>query len=90
MVQRIIDLSLSVLACALGFALSWPFWRDFEYWAESRIAWWAYFIVGYLMAVYVFYIFLGCVRTLFLHDALVKSGMYARTSPAADDKEGVR
>lgn len=90
MVQRIIDLSLSVLACALGFALSWPFCRDFGYWAESPIAWWAYFIVGYLMSVYVFYIFLGCVRTLFLHDALVKSGLYGKTGPAADGKESVR
>lgn len=74
--HRIIDLVLSVLASAVGFVLSWPFWRDMEYWAESRTMWCVYFIAGFLMSVYVFYIFLNGVHTLFLHDSLVKSGYY--------------
>lgn len=74
MVQRIIDLTLSVLASAAGFLLSWPFWRDFEYWPESHLAWQFYFVVGFVLAVYVFYIFIGSLRTLFLHDALEHAG----------------
>lgn len=68
MTQRIIDLTLSVLACVLAFFLSWPFWRDFEYWAESHLAWWIYFAVGFVLSVYVFYIFIGSLRILFMHD----------------------
>lgn len=70
--QRTIDLTLSVLASILGFALSWPFWRDFEYWAESQTAWMIYFVAGFVLAVYVFYAFIGSLRTLFEHDALLR------------------
>jgi hypothetical protein len=70
------DLVLSALACAVGFLLSWPFWRDFEYWAESPAMWWVYFVSGSLMAFYVFFVFLRCIRTLFLHDTLIKTGYY--------------
>ena len=68
MTQRITDLTLSVLACAAAFLLSWPFWRNFEYWAESRVAWWIYFGAGFVLAVYVFYVFIGSLRILFVHD----------------------
>jgi hypothetical protein len=88
MTQRRVDWVLSILAAGLAFALSWPFWRDFEYWGESHVMWWVYFSVGYVMAVYVFRVFLDCVRILFLHDALVKSGFYAKAKPQGDGKEG--
>ena len=68
MTQRITDLTISVLACVLAFFLSWPYWRDFEYWAESHMAWWIYFAVGFVLAVYVFYIFIGSLRIMFMHD----------------------
>ncbi len=68
MAQRIIDLVLSALAALLSVLLSWPYWRDFEYWAESPTMWWIYIVLGYVLAVYVFYAFLGSLRTLFLHD----------------------
>lgn len=68
MTQRIVDLTLSALACVAAVLLSWPFWRTFEYWAESRVAWWIYFAVGFVLAIYVFYIFLDSLRMLFLHD----------------------
>ncbi|WP_238532986.1 hypothetical protein [Rhodanobacter thiooxydans] len=48
--------------------MSWPFWRNFEYWPESHLAWWIYFITGFVLAVYVFYVFIGSLRILFLHD----------------------
>lgn len=72
MTQRLRDLTLSVIATIVAFLLSWPFWRDFEFWAESHTAWILYFIVGFVMAVYVFYVFLDCVRILFLHDEIEK------------------
>jgi len=65
--DRITDLAISVLGSVLAFALSWPFWRDFEYWAESRIAWWAYFALGFVLSVYVFHVFIGSLRMLMLH-----------------------
>ena len=76
--QRITDLTLSVLACVAAFLLSWPFWRDFEYWPESHAAWLVYFCVGFALSVYVFYVFIGSLRILFLHDAA--------PTPAGDDK----
>ncbi len=66
--QRIIDLTLAVLATVVAFLLSWPFWRDFEYWPESPLAWWLYFVAGFVLAVYVFYVFIGSLHILFLHD----------------------
>lgn len=70
MVKRITDLTLAVLASVVSFLLSWPYFRDFEYWPESRFMWGIYFVVGFLLAVYVFYVFIGSTRTLFLHDSL--------------------
>lgn len=69
MTQRISDLTISVLSSVVAFFLSWPFWRDFEYWPESHLAWWIYFASGFVLTVYVFYIFIGSLRILFLHDA---------------------
>jgi len=89
MVNRITDLTLAVLASAVSFLLSWPFWRDFEYWPESRFMWLVYFITGFILAVYVFYAFMGSLRTLFMHDADEHAAM-ADTSnagaPASTDR----
>lgn len=68
MSQRTIDLSLSVLASAAGFLLSWPFWRDFQYWPESHFAWWCYFATGFALAIYVFFVFIRSLRALFSHE----------------------
>ena len=68
--QRIIRLSVAVVASGASFALSWPYWRDFEYWPESQSMWLAYFVVGFVLAVYVFYAFFDSLSTLFEHDAL--------------------
>ncbi|TAL75238.1 MAG: hypothetical protein EPN56_05880 [Rhodanobacter sp.] len=72
MSQRTIDLSLSTLAAFAGVLLSWPFFRDHRYWAESPEMWWVYIGTGFLLAIYVFYVFVICLRTLFAHDALGK------------------
>ncbi len=68
MAQRVIDLVIAVVASIGAALLSWPFWRDFSYWGESVVAWWLYFIVGFAVAVYVFYIFISSLHMLFLHD----------------------
>jgi hypothetical protein len=80
--QRVIDLGLSILACVVALFLSWPYWRDFEYWAESHTAWAIYFAGGFVLAVYVFYIFIGSLHILFLHAA--EEGA---TAPAAGDAD---
>lgn len=67
--QRTVDLTLSVLGSVAAFLLSWPFWRNFEYWPESHVAWWIYFVLGFVLCVYVFYIFLSSLHILFLHGA---------------------
>lgn len=85
---RVIDLGLSIVASAAALVLSWPYWRDFEYWAESPLAWLIYFVVGYLLAVYVFYIFMGATRTLFEHDALDHAEQAAALARQARDGEG--
>lgn len=71
--QRIIRLGVSILASGASLALSWPFWRDYGYWAESRSMWLVYFAAGFLLAVYVFYVFLGRLATLFQHDAIERA-----------------
>lgn len=68
--QHIIRIGLAVLGSGASLALSWPYWRNFEYWAESHTAWQVYFVLGFVLAVYVFYAFLGRLTTLFEHDAL--------------------
>ncbi len=70
--QIIIDVTLSVVACVAAFLMSLPFWRQHEYWAESQTMWQVYFSIGFILSVYVFFIFLRCLRTLFLHDAVEK------------------
>lgn len=70
MAQRLIDFTISILASVVSFLLSWPYFRDFEYWAESHTMWRVYFVVGFVLAVYVFYVLLRITRTLFEHDTL--------------------
>lgn len=69
MTQRITDLTLSVLATMVATLLSWPFWRTYDHWTESHLAWWIYFSLGFVLSVYVFYVFIGSLRMLFTHDA---------------------
>ncbi|MEO5829409.1 MAG: hypothetical protein ABIQ36_02465 [Rhodanobacter sp.] len=73
MTQRITDLTISVLATVAAVLLSWPFWRNYEYWPESHLAWLIYFITGFVLAVYVFYVFIGSLRILFMHDSQEQS-----------------
>lgn len=77
MSQRITDLVLSLLAALGSVLLSWPYWRDFSYWAESPAMWWLYVILGYVLVTYVFYAFLGSMHTLFLHDAQMRKDAVA-------------
>ena len=84
--RRTTDLVLSVLASVLAFLLSWPFWRDYEYWAESHVAWWIYFVVGFVLAIYVFYIFIGSLHILFLHGKDEAAAPVATDSRSAADK----
>jgi hypothetical protein len=86
MAQRIIDGVLSALAGLVSVLLSWPYWRDFEYWAESHALWRLYIAVGYVLAVYVFYIFLGSLRTLFLHDEQARSPASGRDGLAREER----
>lgn len=92
--QRVINLTLAVLASGVSLLLSWPYWRDYEYWAESEAMWIVYFVVGFILAVYVFYVFLGNVRTLFEHDAIEREAMEreargdASTDTVTPGKEG--
>lgn len=90
--QRTIDVIISVLASALAFLLSWPFWRDFEYWPESHLAWWIYFTLGFILSVYVFYIFVESLRMLFTHDADPASvpGNNSTTTLAGPDDNQVK
>lgn len=83
MAQRIIDLTLATVASAAAFALSWPFWRDFQDITESRGMWWLYFGIGFVLAIYVFFVFIGTTRTLFQHDAI------QRAASGSSDKAGV-
>ena len=68
--QRIIRMSLALMASGASLALSWPYWRDFEYWPESHTMWLVYFALGFVLAIYVFHAFLDSLGTLFEHDAL--------------------
>lgn len=84
MAQRLIDLTVSILGSATSLFLSWPYFRDFEYWAESPTMWRGYFLVGFLLAVYVFYVFLRITRTLFEHDELERAEAAAAESGKGD------
>lgn len=88
--QRTIRLSIAILASAVSMALSWPYWRDFEYWAESRGMWLFYFALGFLLAVYVFYAFLDSLATLFEHDALEKAEKSRQESASVATREDAR
>lgn len=68
--QKLIQLILAICASILSFFLAWPWSRDFSYWAESHALWIVYFSIGFILAIYVFYVFLTSIRTLFEHDAI--------------------
>lgn len=85
--HRTIRFWLAVLGSAASLALSWPYWRDFGYWAESHTMWLVYFAVGFCLAVYVFIVFLRSLATLFEHDELERASIAARpASPVVDEE----
>lgn len=88
--QRIIRLSVAILASGASMALSWPYWRDFEYWPESRAMWLVYFALGFVLAVYVFYAFLDSLSTLFEHDALERAKKVEVTGTSVPNREDAR
>ncbi len=88
--QRIIRLSIAILASGASMALSWPYWRDFEYWPESRAMWLVYFALGFVLAVYVFYAFLDSLSTLFEHDALERAKKVKVTGTSVPNREDAR
>lgn len=71
--QKVIQLILAICASILSFFLAWPWSRDFSYWAESHTLWLVYFVIGFILAIYVFYVFLGSIRTLFEHDTIERA-----------------
>jgi hypothetical protein len=83
--QRVIRMGLAIVASAASLALSWPYWRDFEYWPESHLMWRIYFALGFVLAVYVFYVFFGALGTLFEHDALERAERDGKTSEKPGD-----
>lgn len=85
MATGIIWLVVAVLASIVSFFLSWPYSRDFSYWPESRTMWTIYFGVGFVLAVYVFYVFFGTLRTLFEHDAIERAELAGRTQGDASE-----
>lgn len=85
--QRLIRLMVSILASLVSVALSWPYFRDFGYWPESQTMWVIYFILGFVLAVYVFMVFLDTLATLFEHDTLQKQKPFVMPGDAPD-KEG--
>lgn len=85
--QRLIRLGVAVLASLVSIALSWPYFRDFGYWAESRTLWVIYFTLGFVLAVYVFMVFLETLATLFEHDSLQKKKPFVMPGDAPD-REG--
>ncbi len=86
--KRTIDWVLSIIASVVSLLLSWPYFRDYEYFAESRQAWWLYFTVGFVLATYVFYTFLQVTHTLFEHDALEHAE--AAKARATDTDQGAQ
>lgn len=86
--QRVTDLVLSLLVCAAALFLSWPFWRDFAYWPASHAAWSIYFAAGFVLAVYVFYVFIGSLHILFLHAGEEEAAASAPRDGAAADVKG--
>lgn len=70
MSQKLIDLVLSIAASLAAIALSWPYMRDYQYWAESETAWAIYFGLGFILCTFVFYVFMVSIHTLFSHAEL--------------------
>ncbi len=52
------DLAVATLAMLFFVLLSLPYQFEFSYWAESPFLWAVYFLVGSLLVLYIFYIFL--------------------------------
>lgn len=85
--QRTIRMAVAIVGSGVSLALSWPYWRDFEYWPESGTMWTGYFVLGFLLAVYVFYAFLGRLGTLFEHDELERTQRAGTERSDADGRD---
>lgn len=85
--QRMIRLAIAILASLASVALSWPYFRDFGSWPESQTMWLVYFIVGFVLAVYVFMVFLDTLATLFEHDALLKKKTFVLPGESSDRED---
>lgn len=52
------DFFISILVVLFFILVSLPYQFEFSYWAETALAWTAYFTFGAIFAVYIFYTFL--------------------------------
>lgn len=81
-VPSIIRFWLAVAGSVVSLFLSWPYWRDFGYWATSPALWRLYFIAGFCLAVFVFVVFLRSLATLFEHDQIARAEHQKRGTDA--------
>lgn len=74
--------ALVVIGSAL---LSWPFWVDFSFWAESRAMWVAHVSVACLLGVYVTAVFVRALATLIYSEAECCKPIEERRKPILED-----
>lgn len=74
--RKNIWISVAVMGSLLSLFLCWSWWRDHSYWVESRGMWELYFVVGPVLAISVFYTFLGNQR-MFEHEEIEKAEIAA-------------
>lgn len=52
------DMVVAILVTLFFVLVAIPYQFEFSYWAETPLLWGAYFLIGYILVVYIFYIFL--------------------------------
>jgi ABC-type Na+ efflux pump permease subunit len=62
--MRLHDLVIAIVVVAFLFLLSLPYQFGSDYWAETPVLWAIYFVVGALLAAYIFYALLQARRRL--------------------------
>lgn len=68
-----------------GALLSWPFYADHQFWAETPSMWTAYVVVGCVLGLYVAVMFIHVLSTLIYHEAECCKPIEERKRPILND-----
>lgn len=85
MLKKTATWMMALLLVAGGALLSWPYYVDHQFWAETSNMWAAYVVAGVVMGLYVAVMFIHVLATLIYNEAECCKPVEEREKPVLNN-----